>query len=179
VANTHFPNVSFAQGFARLGDYIDYQSANSAFGFQDMLSLIRGRRNLKIGAEYLRHRDNERGESNAAGTSLFQPGDGVPATPRPATRLPAFCWAPSIVPAPCSTPLPSVHAGTISAPSFRTISRSTSRLTLNLGVRWEVQSPFTDPQDRMSIMDPGLSNSVLQLAWRLRFAGSGSRPRRL
>ena len=32
------------------------------------------------------------------------------------------------------------------------------KLTLNFGVRWEVQNPFTDVLDRFSYMDPTIAN---------------------
>ena len=48
---------------------------------------------------------------------------------------------------------------------FQDDLRLTPHLALNLGVRWDLQTPYTDSQYRMSYMDPNLANP-----------GAGNRP---
>lgn len=49
-----------------------------------------------------------------------------------------------------------------------------SRLTLNLGLRWDIWSPFTEVANRMSFFNPNLANPVVGLPGALQFAGSGA-----
>ena len=45
-------------------------------------------------------------------------------------------------------------------PSCRTTTASTRRMTLNLGLRWDVQTPGTDPLNRFSTYVPGQKSTV-------------------
>ena len=50
-----------------------------------------------------------------------------------------------------------------------------SRLTLNLGLRWNIWSPFTEVVNRMSFFNPTLANPVAGgIPGALQFAGSGT-----
>jgi outer membrane receptor protein involved in Fe transport len=84
--------------------------------------------------------------------------------------------------------LGAVNAGTFtvsSAPEtgarYRAISpyiqdnwRVTSKLTLNLGLRWDYYPTYLEAQDRLSWMDPQKMNTLVNYPGALSFAGSGN-----
>jgi hypothetical protein len=49
-----------------------------------------------------------------------------------------------------------------------------SRLTVNLGLRWDIWSPYNEAFNRMSFFNPTLTNPVVGLPGALQFAGSGA-----
>jgi hypothetical protein len=49
-----------------------------------------------------------------------------------------------------------------------------SKLTLNLGVRWDYIPPFTETKDRWSFLNPGLTNTATGNLGMMQFAGHGN-----
>jgi len=166
VQGDFFPRVDFNQGFVQVGHTTAYRTPNNSFGFLDTLSLIRGKHAIKVGVEYLRHRDNDNALSNTGGTFSFSNLEtALPADSRTGNAIASFLL------------------GEVDSASARVYANETgvrwsyfsmfvqddykltSKLTLNVGVRWELQMPFSDVLDRLSYMDPFLPNP-----------GAGNRP---
>src|SRR5215813_4123318 len=57
VQNDMFPSVTFAQGFVRYGDSVNYRNTETTYAVQDSLMLIRGKHAFKVGFEVQRHVD--------------------------------------------------------------------------------------------------------------------------
>lgn len=154
-----FPSVAFNQGFVRLGDADDYRETETTFGVIDTLSATKGKHSLKIGFEYERHRDNELLRNNSAGTYHFSnletafPGDSSTGNAIASFLLGDVDTA--------TAHFMGAELG-IRWNYFATFLQDdykvTPKLTLNLGLRWEVQMPFADPLNRLSYMDPSVPN---------------------
>jgi hypothetical protein len=59
------------------------------------------------------------------------------------------------------------------SPFFQDDFKATERLTLNLGLRWDLYSPFREVQNRLSFLDTQTINPVTGTPGVLTFAGSG------
>ena len=71
VQNDMFPSVTFAQGFVRYGDSVNYRNTETTYAAQDSLMLIRGKHAFKVGFEYQRHVDTDNTQSTGAGLFSF------------------------------------------------------------------------------------------------------------
>lgn len=151
-----FPAVSFAtDGYASYGQSAASESFFNTFTALDTLTLIRGKHTLKFGAEMQYHQDNFRPGDNGAGNYTFRRNE----TADPA-RLnntgDAFA----------SFLLGEVDSGQAfflaTHPSGRYTNwgffvddtwKATTRLTINLGLRWEIIAPHADRAGRLSYVD--------------------------
>jgi hypothetical protein len=167
--------VTFNQGYSQLGDSTHYRNTETTFGVIDSLSAIRGKHTLKFGVEYQRHYDNGLTLSNGAGSFGFSnletalPGSGSTGNAFASFLLGEVDSATSLF---YSTEL-GVRWNYVSG-YFQDDLKFTSKLTLNLGIRWDLQTPYTDPFHRLSYMDPSLPNpGAGNLPGAYVFAGSG------
>jgi len=167
VPDNCFPGLSFknSDGIAFLG------STGSSCGtidpeesylYQDTFSITRGKHSLKFGASYLRYRSNDYEPGPVSGSFAFNNLE---------TSLPNFVN--STGHAFASFLMGAAHSANESIyraePGYRqgVMSffaqddwRATSRLTLNLGVRWEIPTPKTEAFDRMAQFDPTVANPL-------------------
>ena len=61
------------------------------------------------------------------------------------------------------------------APYIQDNIQATPNLTVNLGLRWDIWTPFTEVQNRMSFFNPNIPNPVAgNILGALQFAGSGA-----
>ncbi len=161
-----FPMVYFNQGYALLGDGSNYRAAMTTWGLQDTISMNRGRHALKFGAEVMRHQDNYNDEGGVAGTYNFSNLEtALPGSPDTGNAFASFLVG-AVDSASAQFHTTELGArwtyfGAFAQDDFKV----SQKLTLNLGLRWEVQNPFSDVLDRFSYMDPKLPNP-----------GAGDRP---
>jgi hypothetical protein len=59
------------------------------------------------------------------------------------------------------------------SPFFQDDIKATQKLTVNLGLRWDIYSPFREVQNRLSWVDPKLINPITGTPGALNFAGNG------
>ncbi|MGH9555348.1 MAG: carboxypeptidase regulatory-like domain-containing protein [Terriglobales bacterium] len=154
-AVTNMPLVAIA-GFSSYGTFNDSPSfrRENTFQFQDNLSWVRGRHTMKFGFNYLKTQMNIPSSDSIAegaflfvGAATFNPfadflvgepllffqGSGI--TTRE-WRYDAFHWF------------------------FQDDIRVSRNLTLNLGLRYELNRPATDSQDRVVAFRPGETSTV-------------------
>jgi Bacterial regulatory proteins, lacI family len=177
VQGDFFPTVTFNQGYATLGDN------NATLGalhigavLQDTLTLIRGKHALKIGVEIIRRTESSEQASSTGGTFAFSnletalPGVSTTGNSVASFLLGQVDSASALFRGVEGTALRFWDDGVFIQDDFTV----THNLTLNLGLRWELQTPFVDPGNRLSYMDPSLPNpGAGNLPGAYTFAGSG------
>lgn len=159
---------------------------NSEFGtnyfLYDSMQYVKGRHSMSWGGQYQWLNDND--TSLTGGTYLnlnFSPNET--ATFKSGTTINTATGA-----AYASFLIGVVDGGSISdsrqaittgaryytfSPFFQDDFRITQKLTLNLGLRWDLYSPFREVQNRLSFVDPTLTNPISGTPGALNFAGSG------
>ena len=169
VPGTHFPTLQF-QGSAILGGGIGAGgrlgsgnaggSYNGSTIIQDDLTIIHGKHNFKMGFEFRRYYYNNFQRGNESGNFNFSPIQ---------TQLPGFInetghsFASFILGAAASTNRNVVasffgHRSSTPAFYFGDDWKVTRKLTLNLGLRWEIFGPLYEVAGRMSGLDPNAPN---------------------
>jgi hypothetical protein len=157
------PSISFAKGgLADLGGlpwYNREQNENTVVA-ADSFSLLRGSHNLKFGGEGSRHHFNTRGASNQRG-SIFFDGSRNMLIPKTAANTEANVLADLMLGLP--------YQATITTGAFgrgyrqwawagfaQDSWRATRRLTLDYGLRYEYSAPYTEVNNKLSNVVPGL-----------------------
>ncbi len=152
VTSSGLPNISFSQPYGALGDadYVPLLDQNNTFEYVGSVSVIKGNHSMKMGAGLIRRQAQEsqsahpRGliniQNNYTGNSL---GDLLTDQAANVTRnytvdTPAFrAWEDSVF--------------------FQDDWRVTPQMTLNLGLRYDVYTPFTTANGAFSNFDPQLN----------------------
>jgi hypothetical protein len=161
VNNGPFP-VVFIAPFTEWGNNQDLLSTISAtYAFTDSLSMVVGKHNLKFGVDYRRYQNNFRQGERTGAFTFSRNETAFPTADRRASTGNAFA----------SFLLGTVDNGSLLInevtrgmrfPYFATYVQDdwkvTSRLTLNLGLRWDLYLPITEVNDNYSIMDPTVPN---------------------
>ena len=172
VSNNAFPNIQVA-GFQALGNTnqerqqypIDQQQ------IVENISTVRGRHSLKGGFEYRRSRNFEVNFPTASGSFGFT----TQATGQPGNAATGNGLASLLLGFPNT--FTAVQTDELDRHSYYlaaffqddwTIGRS---LTLNLGVRWETDTPIVDKDNRMNSFDPVGINPVSGTAGIVKFLG--------
>jgi hypothetical protein len=169
------PSITFSNGYAAISTDNGQKTAEHQYLLGDTFYLSKGSHNLRFGGEFRRMHFNALAPNpgtNTAGMSNLE-------TANPAnsgTTGDAFA----------SFLLGQVHSGSLTAPAVKAMRYSyggvfaqddwkfNNRLTLNLGVRWEVETIPTEADNKSSSIslttpNPGAGN----LPGALIFAGSG------
>jgi hypothetical protein len=171
----NFPTVMFSQGYTRFGDDIASDNYFNTLTLLDNATWIKGKHTFKIGGEFQAHEDNYRNFGNGAGTYNYsQLETGLPGVSSSGNAFASFL-------------LGAVDSGTAyfraSLPGGRykytgfyldDTYKMTQKLTIDIGLRYEIQVPTSDPLGRLSYLDLSIPNpGAGNLPGAYVFGGSG------
>ena len=144
-------------GYFTLGQSIAGPVAGTNYySIRDVWSTTRGRHTIKAGAEMSLNKDIQQTLLNNYGTFSF---DGSKAGNALADFL---LGAPRTMNQ--DSPVTALDNSWSYAGFFQDDFRILPRLTLNLGIRYDLQTPPTDPQDREATFVPGVQSKVVPTA---------------
>uniref|UniRef100_Q01UH0 TonB-dependent receptor n=1 Tax=Solibacter usitatus (strain Ellin6076) TaxID=234267 RepID=Q01UH0_SOLUE len=142
-------------GYFTLGQAIAGPVAGTNFYFtRDQVSYIRGRHNISFGGELSLNKDVQQTLLNNYGVFSFTGTKTGNALADYMTGLPVTMNQDS--------PITALDNSWTTAMFIQDDFRIHSRLTLNLGLRYELQTPPTDPFDRESTFIQGVQSQVLK-----------------
>jgi outer membrane receptor protein involved in Fe transport len=141
-----FPTIQFSQGYTRLGDDIASDNYFTTLAFLDNLTWVKGKHTLKFGFETQVHRDNFRNYGAGGGSFNFsQLETAMPGVSN--SGSPIASWLLGAVDSGNSYFRDSLPGGRYKYygwfvdDTFKVMPK----LTLNLGMRYEIQTPTADP----------------------------------
>ncbi|WP_263409441.1 carboxypeptidase regulatory-like domain-containing protein [Terriglobus tenax] len=129
------------------------------YSFRDVLSLTRGKHTLAFGAETSLNKDLQYTYLNNYGVFAFQRST----TARTGAEISDFVAG---LPATMNqdSPVQAADNSWFTGVFLQDDYRIFRNLTLNLGLRWDVQTPPTDPKNRQSAFIPGQKSTVYPTA---------------
>jgi trimeric autotransporter adhesin len=166
------PGISFTT-FGGLSDPTARRELDQTYTISDTLAWYRGKHNLRFGGDYRRILQSFRSAKNAEGSFVFsglETSEFAPGSIQPVNDT-GYDFADFLLGRPQQT---SLQSGT-SSYNFRSNSfdlfaqddyRIFSKLSLNLGFRYEYNSPFTEANNQIANLDvaPGFTAAVPVLA---------------
>ena len=182
-ASTAFPDISFSGNNAPVSwdgtNAHVYNEAQNTVDAQDNLLWIKGKHNLTFGFQWQTLQDNETFALDAAFSfSNNETAQFVNGALSGTTGLSYASYLLGMVDSSTNTQDSVAETGG----RYKTYAfyvqddfKVSQRLTLNLGLRWDIWSPFTEVVNRMSFINPNLANPVAGgIPGALQFAGSGT-----
>jgi len=182
-ASTAFPDISFSGNNAPVSwdgtNAHVYNEAQNTVDAQDNLLWIKGKHNLTFGFQWQTLQDNETFALDAAFSfSNNETAQFVNGALSGTTGLSYASYLLGMVDSSTNTQDSVAETGG----RYKTYAfyvqddfKVSQRLTLNLGLRWDIWSPFTEVVNRMSFINPNLANPVAGgIPGALQFAGSGA-----
>jgi hypothetical protein len=175
--NTGFPSVAF-----RNDNYTGWDASklwdeyHTVFGIDENLTWIRNNHSFKFGYSYQKMMLNTNNRNNAAGTYNFDrlstsvPGDN---TARSGSAFASFMLG-EVYNAGFTVPNTQMLRFPYHAFFVQDDWKVTPRLTMNLGLRYEINMGVTERDDKFSFFDPNLPNPAASgHPGALRFLGTG------
>lgn len=164
------PRVNIT-GFSALGNSSNGGTYQTVYDFSNTATIIKGKHTLKIGGNFRRfqfNRPSQAGEPGTLGfTGVFTNQPGVANTGSAIADLLLGAAASGSVTITPTFGFRSWYVAGFIQDDFKV----SSTLTLNLGLRYDVETPFAEVANRMSIFDPNATDPVTGLPGALRFAG--------
>ncbi len=159
-----FPQIRI-DGYPEMGDRYNYPFVYQFKNFQwaDALTMVRGKHTLKLGADTVRSNYNEGGATYMRGDLRFRGRDssyGAVTTPDAWSFADFLMGLPDATEREVST-VPTSLTGWSLGFFGQDDFKVTSYLTLNLGLRYEVFTPYTEAQNRLANFVPSLGQVVV------------------
>jgi hypothetical protein len=154
TVSSGLPNISFTQPYGALGDadFVPLLDQNNTFQYMGSLSWLKGAHSIKFGASLIRRQASEGQSAHPRGSATVNSQD---------TALEGSGNDMAVLLTGLAT---SVTRGyTVVTPAFRSWEegfygqddwRVRPNLTLNLGVRYDIYTPFTATNDAFTNFDP-------------------------
>ncbi len=171
-----FPALRFqGQGLSSIGENVDRTVGSNLINIQDSLSFTTGKHNLKFGFRFDWLEDNTETLGNRNGTYTFSPVT----TSRPGTAGSGHAFASVLLGAPNVAAMQfgfpllarSQYYGFYAQDDWKV----SSRLTINYGMRFEIQRPWQDRDGNTSNLDLNAPNPAAgNLPGALVFGGEGT-----
>lgn len=164
------PGISFSS-FSGLSDPIPSRELDQTYTLSDTVTWHRGVHNLRLGADYRRILQSFRSAKNAEGSFIFTGYATALGGDQQANPGTGSDFADFLLGLPQQTSIQSVSAGT-DAFNFRANAydlfaqddwRVRSNLTINAGLRYEYNGPFTEAQNRIANLDVAPNFSAADL----------------
>jgi len=154
-----FPVLRFAgQGFSRIGENVDRNVGSEVIHVQNALSATSGRHNYKVGVRFDWLEDNTQILGNRNGTYTFSPVT----TSFPGRSNTGHAFASFLLGAPSTAAMqygfPALARSSAWGFYAQDDWKISSRLTLNYGLRYEIQEPWYEKQGNVSNLDLSLPN---------------------
>jgi len=149
------PNVTFSSdGFSGFGDNSDgpYQNSNNTAQFIDNLSWNKGKHSFKFGFEYDRQNFNQFGNQYTRGQYQFNPNATQSATHAGGDAFAEFLLGDVYEATVAVSAANVLFHRNIEAAFVDDTWKITPKLTISLGLRWELTPPFTDAINNLFIV---------------------------
>ncbi|MGI4831099.1 MAG: carboxypeptidase regulatory-like domain-containing protein [Janthinobacterium lividum] len=164
------PSIAVTGYFALAESIAGPEAGTNFYALRDLISFTKGRHSLRFGGEFSLDKDIQNSTQGDYGTFGFTGTLTAGSIPAPGTTTPVVKYAGNAL---ASFLIGSPNSITQASPtngytnSFNTALflqddyRVTPRLTLNLGLRWDVQTPPTDPQNKLTSYTTGQQSTVM------------------
>lgn len=171
------PTFAFTNGYGAAGGYPGQNDIEDGYTLNGFLSWIKGSHTIKFGAEITKYQENTLSVSEATANFSYQETD-LPSAPNPAATGNGFASfligavdSGQIYDFPTEIGTRYAHLGLY----FQDDYKATPRLTLNLGLRYDIPYTRTQVQGTLSSFDPAVPNpGAGGILGALAFAGSGT-----
>lgn len=156
------PVVSVS-GYSGIGNGSQNYSTQTSHGFQGAVTKIFGSHTMKAGFDYRAIYNNQLQNSLASGSLTFGTNFTQGPNPNQASSTAGNGIATFLLGYPSGSiriQPATAYRGSYQALFFQDEWRAHQRLTINLGMRWEVNRPRTERYDRISIFDQSIASPV-------------------
>src|SRR5438067_11084683 len=164
----NLPQITFTVYFT-LGEHIrDPIAGTNFYSARDVFSWIKGNHSLKLGGEISLNKDIQQTLLNNYGVFTFNAGATARVAGGGVTAAAGNALADFLIGIPSAVsqdaPVTGYTNSWYTALFVQDDFKVSPRLTLNLGLRWDVQTPPTDPYNRVVNYVPGQKSTVNPLA---------------
>jgi hypothetical protein len=164
------PTISFSS-FSGLSDPVPSRELDQTYTLTDIITWHRGKHNLRLGADYRRILQNFRSAKNAEGSFIFTGYATALGGDQQANPGTGSDFADFLLGLPQQTSIQTISSGTdafnfaANAYDFYVQDdwRVGANLTINAGLRYEYNGPFTEAQNRIANLDVAPSFSAADL----------------
>ncbi len=178
VSLTSFPSISVSQMIG-LGSGASNHDRDRSWVFSDGLTWLKNRHSIKIGGDLRRQMYNVYSPGKLSGSYSFS---NTFTTDTPNDSKAGFGLADLLVGTPATTSISiddytfreSINSGGV---FIQDDFKVTSKLTVNLGLRWEFDGPYTEANNQFASFNPYATNPITGNLGSVQFAGRDGAPR--